>query len=294
MPPLSTSTVEELSQERAEEGDTPQRLKTKMRSHKDRVTVGVDLTEIEREEGERGKCWQRIVRDRHNSEGSPLPTEELVIRGAQVRTVTNKFAARIIHRYEWLGTMAPSSDHFGIFFSHYCAGVTCVTTSSGTASQNTSRMFGLTQHQLGILARGACVHWAPTGANSKLISWTVKLLGRGVGSHPYKLLIAYSDPDAGEIGTVYQACGWTYIGRTERTLQWVSPKGEIRDKKHPYNLAKRKGQNPRYWSERLYREGWTRQYSSAKYRYACVVDKNNQNLVQRLKGMSLPYPKRRI
>ena len=35
----------------------------------------------------------------------------------------------------------------------------------------------------------------------------------------YKFCIAFSDPDAGEIGTVYQATNWMYLG-TKKDIHW--------------------------------------------------------------------------
>jgi hypothetical protein len=59
------------------------------------------------------------------------------------------------------------------------------------------------------LARGACVHWAHPHAASFLISRGCKLAELKFG---WKIFYAYSDPTAGEIGTVYQACNWLYLG----------------------------------------------------------------------------------
>src|SRR5688500_14772938 len=94
------------------------------------------------------------------------------------------------------------------------------------------------RHQFATLARGACVQCAPLGANSKLVAWTCKLLARDTKA---KLLIAYSDTDAGEIGTIYQACNWVCVGKGSATTQWIAPNGRIYDQKLPYDMRRREG-----------------------------------------------------
>lgn len=197
-------------------------------------------------------------------------------------------AAQVILKYEWLGTMAGTGRHYGIFFGPWCAGVTCVAVGGGTGGVNSHKPFGIARHELGVLARGACVHWAPPGANSKLVGWTCRLLR----DTDCRLLLAYSDSDAGEIGTIYQACNWTYIGKGAATLQWVSPAGRIMDQKLPYDMKRRYGGTRRDFARRLRAEGWTEQLSNPKGRYVYVIDKADRTLADRVEGMRQAYPKR--
>ena len=149
-----------------------------------------------------GRAWQKALRDEYLHEGTP--DVDLRLKGAKVRRVSRKMAERVILKYEWLGTMGNSGLHYGIFFGDYCAGVCCVALNgSGTAGNTVHLQFGLQRSDVATLVRGACVHWAPSGSNSKLVSWTCRLLERDSAA---KLVGAYSDSDAGEIGTIYQAC----------------------------------------------------------------------------------------
>ena len=59
------------------------------------------------------------------------------------------------------------------------------------------------------LARGACVHWAHPHAASFLIPEACKLAAKAFG---WRVFNAYADSTAGEIGTVYQAVNWLYLG----------------------------------------------------------------------------------
>jgi hypothetical protein len=237
-----------------------------------------------------GIAWQKQLRDRYISDGTPS-VAHLDVKKAVVRPIGKSLAKQIIYKYEWLGTMAPTSYHFGIFFGDYCAGVTCVGGSNCVGGTNVHSPFAIDRKELLILARGANVHWSPNGANSKLVAWTCKLLSK---KNLGKILIAYSDTDAGEIGTIYQASNWIYIGRGSSTKQWVSPIGRVHDAKHPSNLRKRQGDKyPRSTYVKLLKEqGWYEQSTNPKHRYVFVLDKKDKALSKIVASMKQPYPKR--
>jgi len=62
-----------------------------------------------------------------------------------------------------------------------------------------------------LLARGACVHWAHPHAGSKLIRGSMKLL-----PPRFEVVTATVDEMAGEVGTIYQACGFHYVGKMKK------------------------------------------------------------------------------
>ena len=76
-------------------------------------------------------AWQKQLRDRFESEGVP-PVPHLDVKRAVVRPVSRRMAEQIILKYEWLGTMAQTGYHYGIFFGSYCAGVCCVAAGAAT------------------------------------------------------------------------------------------------------------------------------------------------------------------
>lgn len=237
-------------------------------------------------------CWQKQLRDRYAAEGTP-PVPHLDVKRAVVRPVSRRLAEQVILKYEWLGTMAQTGHHFGIFFGAYCAGVTCVAAGAATGGVNSHCELGLLSSQLGTLARGACVHWAPRGCNSKLVSWTCRLIARA----GIKAVLAYSDTDAGEVGTIYQACSWFYIGRSKPgTEQYVAPNGRVYDKKIIYDLRRKSGTIDRIsWRQQrdaLLLAGWRKQASNPKHRYVCVLDRSDDALIARVEKMRQPYPKR--
>ena len=233
-------------------------------------------------------CWQKQLRDRYLEEGTP-PVPHLSVKRARIRPVSRKLAEQVILKYEWLGTMANSSRHYGIFFGSYCAGVTCVAQGSGTAGTNVHKVYHVEGKQVTTLVRGACVHWAPTGTNSKLVSWTCRLLA-DTGKH--KVITAYADTDAGEIGTIYQACNWHYIGRGAVNGQIVAPTGRVYDQRCIYEWAKKARCSWARMKTRLLDDGWHWQNNNPKHRYVQILDKSDAALVARVERMRQPYPKR--
>lgn len=237
------------------------------------------------------KCYQRQVREQYEDEDPP-PVPHLDVGRARVKRVTRDVAEPIILKYEWLGTLPHGLTHYyGIFFGPFCAGVTCIGVGCGGANLNAAKEWGLTQKEFAYLARGACVHWAPPNTNSKLISWTCRLLSKQSSA---KLIIAYSDTDAGEIGTVYQASNWTCVGWGSSTNQWIAPNGRIYDQKLPSNLRARDGKKwPRQaYVRKLKREGWRRQKSNPKLRYVKVLDSSDRSLKRLVRKKAKEYPKR--
>lgn len=237
-------------------------------------------------------AWQKQLRDQHLAEGVP-PVPHLDLKHAEVRRVGRHLAEQVILKYEWLGTMAQTAFHYGLFFGDYCAGVCCVAAGPATGGVNTHRLFGVRAAEMGVLARGACVHWAPPGANSKLVSWTRRLAARDTGC---KLLIAYADTDAGEIGTIYQACNWIYIGAGQSTMQFIAPNGRVYDQKIVYDLRRKRGMLKAVsWTaqrDALLAEGWRCQMSNPKHRYVAILDKRDEALFARVAAMRRPYPRR--
>src|SRR5207302_1647154 len=61
------------------------------------------------------------------------------------------------------------------------------------------------------LCRGASTHWAPKHAPSMLVGQALRRLKTRTGA---RVVVAYADPEAGEIGTIYQATNALYVGLT--------------------------------------------------------------------------------
>jgi len=242
-----------------------------------------------------GVCFQKLQRDEAASSEdadilfpSPDP-EHLTLKKARVRECSRAVAKKIILRYEWLGTLPMANRFFGVFFDDiYCGGVACYSIgSAGAGGSSITKWLGCDQTDIAYLCRGACVHWAPKGAAPKLINWSAKLTNCQVA-------LAYSDTDAGEIGTVYQAAGWECLGRGQRVEQYVSPDGRVSDCRIIGLTAKRIGVTWKQSKEMFLRAGWKVQQSNPKYRYVKVLPRGrrNEHLLALIERERVPYPKR--
>ena len=152
------------------------------------------------------KAHQRIMREKlAMTEVAPTGID-LSIGSSEVREITPAEASKIILKYEYLKRMSVSPWHcFGIFFGGEIAGAV-VFSNEYAENLGVWDKYGYTGKII-LLSRGACVHWAHPHAGSKLISTSIRML-----PPKFEVVTATVDPDAGEIGTLYQACNFFYVG----------------------------------------------------------------------------------
>jgi hypothetical protein len=169
-------------------------------------------------------CHQKIVRDRQaqiagsqNLFGEWWESIDTDISKAVVKEIDRATCEKIILEYEWLGCMPAVVWYmYGIFFEGNCGGVVCygpeysenlgkITRESGKKGADWSK-YGF-EGKMILLSRGACVHWAHKHSGSMLIRRSMDLL-----PDKYEVVTATTDAAAGEIGTIYQACGFHYVG----------------------------------------------------------------------------------
>jgi len=115
-----------------------------------------------------------------------------------------------IERYEWLGKMPVWVTHrFGAYIR------TPETLVGATVMGTPYRFSNLLGEEYKdvekLIARGATISYAPKNLGSwitmKSIRWMVK-------NTEFRIFTAYADPMAGELGTIYQACNFYYLGQT--------------------------------------------------------------------------------
>lgn len=154
-----------------------------------------------------GKAHQRIVRERGPRQAGLFAPPNVTKAGqGLVREIDGPTAATIILEYEWLGTMPSVPLHyFGLFFDGVLGGAVVYAAEPTENTGNWDR-YGYTGKIL-LLARGACAEWTPPNSASRLIRRSMAMLPPEV-----EVVTATADPQAGEIGTVYQACGFEYVG----------------------------------------------------------------------------------
>tara|TARA_Y100000114_G_C11701768_1_gene298791 strand:+ start:44 stop:802 length:759 start_codon:yes stop_codon:yes gene_type:complete len=159
------------------------------------------------------KAHQRIMREKIQKEeqeysllGKYWEQIDIDISKAEVKKIDLGVAKKIIEKYEWLKCLSAINKYqFGIFFDNVCAGVVVYGTDYAENLGHWDK-YGFTGKIL-LLNRGACVHWAHPHSASKLISQSMKMLPK-----KYEVITATVDDLAGEIGTIYQACNFYYIG----------------------------------------------------------------------------------
>lgn len=112
-----------------------------------------------------------------------------------------------IERHEWLGKMPHRPTHrFIATYKGILAGVVVMATPNAF-----SNLLGKEHRDLEkLISRGACISWSPKNLASALIMYSVRWMAKN--TH-YRLFTAYSDIEARELGTIYQACNFIYLGQ---------------------------------------------------------------------------------
>jgi len=219
------------------------------------------------------KCWQGYIRELNLEEdlqAAGLTEEE----ANELRTSDFDFVyvpkedkegcreiKEFIERHEWLGKQSQRSTH------RFCARLKKNNALAGVVIMATPNAFS---NLLGpenkdkekLISRGACISWGPKNLGSWLIMSSLRWM---VENTEFRYFTAYSDPEAKELGTIYQACNFTYLGQTSGTAkQYLDPahpqKGwfsdrEFRKKSKYQRYAQAIGIDKATW------KGWMKKYS---------------------------------
>lgn len=172
-------------------------------------------------------CWQYEVRLR-NTEADLEELGKSASWAEKLRTAdfyfsyvdkTNKEECTeikaFIERHEFLGILPNRPTH------RFTARLKDTNTLAGVIVMATPNAFS---HLLGkenkniikLVSRGASISWAPKNLGSWLLSRACKWM---VQNTEFRAFEAYSDPLAKELGTIYQALNWNYLGQTSGTAK---------------------------------------------------------------------------
>lgn len=199
-----------------------------------------------------------------------------------------KQAKEIIEKYEWLGCMPAVNKYaFGIFFGDLCGGVV-VFGPEYSENLGVWDKYGFTGKML-LLSRGVCLHWTPKNTNSKLIMGAIKFL-----SPKYEVITCTTDHLAGEVGTIYQACNFHYVGAMRENGKGSKERlGVIIDGKLYGSRAIRSkvGSQKKEAILKLYPTAKFIKQKS-KHRYFLFVGKNKHKHQKSIEHLIKPYPKR--
>jgi hypothetical protein len=155
---------------------------------------------------------RRIEKEEEEKSDQYWINYDLDLKNAEVRPILLSEAKAIIEEYEYLGCLAAVNwFQYGIFFKalegvgEICGGVV-VYGQEYAENRGVWDKYGYTGKII-LLNRGVCLHWTPKNTNSRLIMESMKWL-----PEKYEVITCTIDPDAGEIGTIYQACNFHYVG----------------------------------------------------------------------------------
>ena len=114
---------------------------------------------------------------------------------------------KFIERHEWLGNLPIRPTHrFAAYYKGYLAGVIIMATPNAFSYPLGKENRGMEK----LISRGACISWSPKNLGSSMIMFSIRWM---VKNTHYRAFTAYSDPEAKELGTIYQACNFYYIGQ---------------------------------------------------------------------------------
>lgn len=130
---------------------------------------------------------------------------------------------QFIQRHEWLGKMPARPTHrFIATYKGHLAGVIVMATPNCF-----SNLLGKDKRDLEkLISRGACISWSPKNLGSALIMFSIRWM---VKNTTFRFFTAYSDTEARELGTIYQACNFIYLGQNSGTrIEYFDPENSKR------------------------------------------------------------------
>jgi len=163
--------------------------------------------------------WQKQIRDQllqdDIKKGCPIgmKASEFQLNYEPFNTEHRKF----IERYEWLGTCG-----FGVRYA-FTARYKGILGGVVLVAEPNAYQFDMDLEAL--IQRGACASWTPKNLGSRLVMFSCRWM---INNTDKRIFTAYSDPEAGEIGTIYQACNFDYLGNTfGSTFQYKLSNGRL-------------------------------------------------------------------
>jgi hypothetical protein len=184
------------------------------------------------------------------------------------------FAAEYVRKYRYMGRMPGWVSHtFGHFFGDSCGGILVFGSPAGryTATFPDRRVIQL--------RRGFNFPGTPHNSASFFISRALAWLRKNTD---FDVVVAFSNPRDAEIGTVYQASNWIYLGVITSGSSFIVDGVRV----HERVLQARHGTRAPASLREIYGDRLVVYPGSHKHRYAYSLRKDL--IIPRL----LPYPKR--
>lgn len=245
---------------------------------------------------------QYIIRkesEKSEKETLPFNIDDVSLKNAKIKVIDRKTTKPIIEKYEWLGYLPKYCNYyFGLYFTingkDHLGGVVALQPEYGE-NMGVWNKYGYTGKIIQ-LSRGVCLWWTPKNSASFMISKVCDWLKKN--TH-YKVITATTDPHAGEIGTIYQALNWKYVGvfggnltksGKERIRYGYIIDGKIYNQRHirsKIGTAKKDVVLEHYPDVKIIDLGRKRRYF-----HFLGNKRENKQLVKSIQDMIRPYPKR--
>ena len=173
-------------------------------------------------------CWQYDMRLNNRKEDlkkqnltedyvSKLKVGDFVFKNVDSKE-ERKELKKFIERHEWLGTLSQYTTHwFACYHKEILTGVMLFNMPNAF-----SKLLGENTKELErLISRGACISWSPKNLGSSFLMYCLNWM---VKNTKWRLFTAYSDPTAKELGTIYQACNFYYLGqKSGTTKRYINP-----------------------------------------------------------------------
>jgi hypothetical protein len=187
---------------------------------------------------ETGKAHQRLVRERRAKLPDPLLEEKRKLAAdfshARVEEISYDIAKNVILANEYLGSMPGGiTNCFGLFFGEHLASVVCFGGVAGTKVA-ASVCGPENKDKVCVLVRGATEAWAHEHSGSHLIAKACDLMA----AKGKPVVVAYSDPAGGEVGTLYQSVNFEYTGMTKGTEVFITSDGKRHNTRQIHGLTR--------------------------------------------------------
>ena len=188
-------------------------------------------------------CWQKEMRIQNLEEdlaaigmepeqAAVLRTSDFVFRYVDDDPSKQEIKA-FIQRHEWLGKIPQRPSHwFGAYLidsfgDEHLAGTIIMGNPYQNMTSVTKVLLDGQESKKNIerlIARGASISWAPKNLASWILSRSMTWM---VQNTETRLFSAYSDPEARELGTVYQSANFAYLGQSSGTVkQYLDPQNQ--------------------------------------------------------------------
>jgi hypothetical protein len=155
-----------------------------------------------------GKCHQRVIRENTREEDiaklTPVLGDLSALKASMFDLAYERYTKEhrgFIRRYEWLGN--PGVSIKWCFTARYKGELGGVVLLSEPYNPSATQA---------LIARGACAGWTPKNVGSMLVMFACRQMAANTVKRSF---VAYADEEANEVGQIYQACNFKFLGWKE-------------------------------------------------------------------------------